>query len=165
MLEEVRESPLPDVARFVVIVRCERHQELLQARMGAEGHSHERRDRDRQAEATEDKSGCPLNAIQVLTMTTGFTAGAARKNATLNGTGAPFASRRRVAGTLPHSQTGRQKRPIVAPSRAARTSERRVKRCNQGGETTSWIVAEATTPSRRNDSVSMKLPRKIVANS
>ena len=54
-------------------------------------------------------------------ITTGFTTGAANKNATPTESGNPFWYRRRVTGTTPHSHTGKAN-PNNAPTNGQRGS-------------------------------------------
>jgi hypothetical protein len=54
-----------------------------------------------------NQGACPLKAAKVLNATIGFTIGDASIKVTPHETGRPLLIKRRIIGTIPHSQTGK----------------------------------------------------------
>jgi len=101
-------------------------------------------------------------AVAVLKITIGFKTGAARRNATPAESGSPLRKRRRVSGTVPHSQMGNMS-PSKAPVNAAGKARRGVMRVSQSSETKTSTSPEARVPINKNGRASINIPRKTVA--
>ena len=102
------------------------------------------------------------NAVAVLKMTIGFKTGAAKRKEIPAESGRPLRKRRRVSGTVPHSQIGNIS-PSKAPVNAAGKAPRGVIRASQSSETKTSTSPEASVPINKNGRASMKIPRKTVA--
>src|SRR5271157_270134 len=107
------------------------------------------------------KTGPQPNATTVLISTIGLSAGAPSKKEIPTGTGRPRLIRRRVNGTTPHSQTGKNSpisEPTSAPSRGLLGTQRLM---SWSAKNTS-MMPEPNEPNKRKGEASMKMLKKMV---
>ena len=106
--------------------------------------------------------GSPGNATAVATRTTGFTAGAASRNASAAASGTPWPISLRATGTDAHSHPGN-----ASPARPATGTAAPVRlgstRRSAAGDTNAAIAPDTSTPSTRNGSACTQIATNTVA--
>jgi hypothetical protein len=105
--------------------------------------------------------GCPGKATAVATRTTGFTAGADRRNVTAAAGATPRATSRPAIGTEPHSQPG-SATPATAATGTANPARSGNARASAAAGTYAAMAPLTATPNTRNGSACTQMATKMV---